>query len=162
MNILVISDTHSRNDEIIGYISKYEDPDMIFYLGDYVEDGEEISNMLNVETVIVRGNGDYFSPYEDDELIEINGINIFLTHGHIYSVDFNLDRLIYRAKELDADIALFGHTHIPINIKEDGIYIMNPGSPSFPRGGSFNKTFGKINIEDHINIEIINIEENQT
>ena len=33
--------------------------------------------------------------------------------------------------ELGVDMILFGHTHIPIDIEEDGIKIMNPGSPSF-------------------------------
>lgn len=158
MEIIVISDSHGRNKEVIDYLAKYEDPDMIFYLGDYIEDGEEIRNSLSIETIMVRGNGDFFSAYKDDELVEIEGINIFLTHGHIYNVNLGLDNLIYRAQELDADIALFGHTHIPINIRENGIYIMNPGSPSFPRGGAFEKTLGKINIGDHINMEIINIE----
>lgn len=159
MKIFVISDTHGRNEEIIEYLLKCEEADIIFHLGDYAEDGERIAEALGIETIIIRGNGDYFSQYEDDELIEVNGRKIFLTHGHNYNVDYSLDNIIYRAKELEADIALFGHTHIPINIKENGVHIMNPGSPTFPRGGSFDKTFGIINIEDTIDINIINIEE---
>lgn len=159
MKIFVISDTHGRNKEITEYLLKSEKPDLILHLGDYVEDGEKISELLGIETIMIRGNGDYFSQYEGDELIDINGIRIFLTHGHIYNVDYTLDNIIYKAKEVKADIVLFGHTHIPLNIKEDGVYIMNPGSPSFPRGGNFEKTFGVINIGDTMDIKIINIEE---
>src|SRR5699024_300913 len=159
MKIFVISDTHGSNKGIIDYISKLENPDIILYLGDYVEDGEKISEELGVETIIVRGNGDYFSKYKDDELIEVNQKKIFLTHGHQYKVKYNLDRIIYKGEEVGADIILFGHTHIPINTKENGIYIMNPGSPAFPRGRSFEKTFGIIHINNSISMEIINIED---
>ncbi|MBC8589795.1 YfcE family phosphodiesterase [Wansuia hejianensis] len=154
MNILVVSDTHGRNQEVIEHIAQREKVDLLFHLGDYVEDGEEISRTLEIPSVIVNGNGDFLSKYKDDELIEIMGKKIFLTHGHSYNVRFTIDNIYYKAAELGASVALFGHTHIPINIKEENIIIMNPGSPSFPRGSSWKKTYGIINIdEDSKNIE---------
>lgn len=157
MKIIVISDTHSRNKEILDYILNMETPDMIFHLGDYAEDGELLSQNLGVPSVIVRGNGDYQTKYLEDELVEVKGKKIFLTHGHNYNVRFTLDNLIYKGRELGADIVLFGHTHIPVNIQEDNVFIMNPGSPSFPRGVSGKKTFGLISISDTIKMEIIEI-----
>ena len=32
-----------------------------------------------------------------------------------------------------ADIVIFGHTHRPVARHEDGIYLFNPGSLSYPR-----------------------------
>lgn len=157
MKIIVISDTHSRNEEILGELLKIEKPDMIFHLGDYVEDGEKIVKELGVDSLIVKGNGDYYSQYNEDEIVGIKGKKIFLTHGHRYNVRYNIDNLIYKGQEVGADIVLYGHTHVPINIKENGMHIMNPGSASFPRGMSYEKTYGVINIGDAINIKIVKI-----
>ena len=40
-----------------------------------------------------------------------DGIKIFFTHGHKWGVKYSTDRLFYKAKEIGAQIALFGHTH---------------------------------------------------
>src|SRR5699024_4567612 len=130
MKIIVISDTHGKNKNILNHILGVEKPDILFHLGDYTEDGEIISNKLGVDSIIVKGNGEYGSNYKEDELIELKGKKIFLTHGHKYNVRFTLDNIIYKGKEMGADIVLYGHTHVPINIIEDGMHIMNPGSPS--------------------------------
>lgn len=155
MKIIVVSDTHGRINEFINKLNNMEKPDLIIHLGDYVEDGEEIQNIIKVKTVIVKGNGDYFNQnYKEDMLLEVEGKKIFLTHGHRYNVRNRIDNLLYKCEELKADIALFGHTHIPIILEESGIMIMNPGSASYPRGNSIDKTFGIIEIDGEINMTI--------
>ncbi len=57
----------------------------------------------------------------------------YMVHGHQYGVKMSLQSLYYRAKEKEADIVLFGHTHVPCCEQEDGIWLINPGSPSRPR-----------------------------
>lgn len=157
MKIAVMSDTHGHNKNIIEAILAMDKPDLLIHLGDYTKDGENISKILGIPVAIVKGNGDYDSPYKEDEVIEVKGKKIFLTHGHRHGVVRNLDNLYYRALELEVDLALFGHTHIPVNLKYDNIIIMNPGSPSLPRGGSNIKTFGLIEIDENINTKILNI-----
>lgn len=157
MKIIVVSDTHGDNKDVIEKIMELGKPDVLIHLGDYVEDGIKISKAFGVETIIVRGNGDYGSAYKDDELIELEGKKLFITHGHKYNVRNTIANLYYRGLELGADIILFGHTHVPVNVKEDGIIILNPGSPSLPRGINRKKTFGLIEIEDTINTKIIEI-----
>lgn len=158
MKIIVISDTHGNNKDIFKKISEIEKPDFIFHLGDYVEDGIKISKAFGIETIIVRGNGDMgLTKYNEDELIEIKGKKIFLTHGHKYNVSNSLTNLYYKALELGADLVLFGHTHIPINIKENNIIVMNPGSPTLPRGNNRTKTFGVVEIKNEIETKIIEI-----
>jgi putative phosphoesterase len=34
------------------------------------------------------------------------------------------------------DILLYGHTHVFMLKKEDGVIYVNPGSPSFPKNGN--------------------------
>ncbi len=157
MRIVVISDTHGKYKDITNAILSMEKPDMLIHLGDYTDDGEEISKILGIPIVIVKGNCDLDSEYKNSELIELKGKKLFLTHGHNYDVKFTLDRLFYKALEMDADIVLFGHTHKPMNNVYDNVLILNPGSPSMPRGGSKTKTFGLIEIGKDIHGEILTI-----
>ena len=158
MRIFVISDTHGSTREIINKMQTMEKPDLIIHLGDYVEDGIKIQKELGIETIIVKGNGDYFYPeFEEDEIITIEGRRIFLTHGHKYNVNYGEDNLLYTGQELNEDIILFGHTHIPIFFQESNIMVMNPGSPSMPRGYNKKKSFGILEIGSEIVGEIVEI-----
>ncbi len=158
MRIAVVSDTHGNNKEIIEKLSEMEKPDILFHLGDYVMDGVKISKTFGLESVIVKGNGDYFNTeYKEDEFIEIAGKKIFLTHGHKYGVNSGMQKLYYKGLELGADIVLFGHIHIPVIEKIEDMIIMNPGSPSLPRSVEKIKTFGIIEIEEKIKTKIIKI-----
>lgn len=158
MRIAVVSDTHGNNKEIIEKLSEMEKPDILFHLGDYVTDGVKISKTFGLESVIVKGNGDYFNmEYKEDEFIEIAGKKIFLTHGHKYGVNNGIQNLYYKGLELGADIVLFGHIHIPVIEKIEDMVIMNPGSPSLPRSAEKIKTFGIIEIEEKIKAKIIKI-----
>ena len=51
---------------------------------------------------------------------------IFLSHGHLYNPE-NLPDLC------EGDVFAFGHIHIPVAEKRDGIFIINPGSLSLPK-----------------------------
>ena len=57
---------------------------------------------------------------------------------------YGLDKLIAAAKNIDADIALYGHSHQGYTGYEDGLYIMNPGSPVRPRNSG--ASYGVIDI----------------
>lgn len=158
MNIVVVSDTHGSTDNIIRNIKSMENIDMIFHLGDYVEDGTKIGAALDIPITIVRGNGDYGKyGYEDEQIVEIMGKRILLTHGHKYNVRFGVQNLFYRALEVEADMVLYGHTHIAKILKKEGITIMNPGSPDYPRGIIRKGTFGLITIGDKVEPKILEI-----
>lgn len=154
-----MSDTHGKNKALIEKVKLMKKPDIMFHLGDYIGDGLTISKALEISSIMVLGNGDHpSSGFKEEEIIEIKGKRILLTHGHKLGVSFNLNRIFYRAKELKADIALFGHTHIPIIEKKEECIIMNPGSPAFPRGSSHKKTFAIIEIDKEIKIKHIEID----
>ena len=59
-------------------------------------------------------------------MLEIQNKKILLTHGHRYRVKYGYDRLLSRAKEISADIVVFGHTHVPENTYIDNILLFNP------------------------------------
>lgn len=135
MRIGVISDTHRSSYAIYEIVKVVSNMDLLIHLGDNVRDVLELKKHVSCPIIKVRGNCDY----ERDtpkELIEIvGGKKIFITHGHDYKVKFNTLRLKYRALEVEADIALYGHTHIADISFEEGIWIINPGSPTLPRDG---------------------------
>lgn len=157
MRIAVISDTHGEIDLVVRKLISIKDVDLILHLGDYSKDAEKISKKLSVKSVIVKGNGDFGTLYNEDELVEMYGKKIFLTHGHRYGVHRNLNNLYYRGLELEADIILYGHTHVPLVLEENGITIMNPGSPTNPRSLDGKLTFGIIDIGDITEFNIVEI-----
>ena len=145
MKVMCISDIHGNVECLNKAIERYreENAEKLIILGDFsgyyfsssnFEVAEILNNMAG-SIVAVKGNCD---SSQADELfnfglgylrtIEINGIKITLTHGHIY----NRNSL----PENCGEIFLSGHTHIGNIEKINDKIIANPGSISKPRGGT--------------------------
>lgn len=146
MTIGIISDTHRYLWVIENAINKLENPDILIHLGDNVQDINEISKYYKGQIINVKGNCDFAVDTPSERVEIISGKKIFMTHGHRYDVKYDLSRLKYRALEVGADIALFGHTHVSKIVYENGIWFVNPGSPAISRDG-FN-SIATIKIED--------------
>ena len=84
----------------------------------------------------MRGNTDFGTSQVTERIVELGGKRLFLCHGHTYGVEAGLTRLYLRAKELGCHAALFGHTHVAFLDEGGEVTLLNPGSPSRPRGGS--------------------------
>ncbi|MCR6514871.1 MAG: metallophosphoesterase [Clostridium sp.] len=134
MLVAVVSDTHRVDSYINLALQKIKDADILIHLGDNVEDVRRFEEGFKGEVFAVSGNCDYSDLYPEERIVKIGDKRLFLTHGHRYGVKSGLNSLFYKAKELEVDAALYGHTHQEIILKEDGILIMNPGSVSLPRG----------------------------
>lgn len=149
--IAIVSDTHCKG--VISLANKLSnmDLDLLIFLGDMFEDGEILENKTGLKTINILGNNDYSleNTISSEQILEINGQNIFACHGHRYKVKSSFTQLSYRAEELKADICLFGHSHIYTNEKINGIYYFNPGSPSYPRSFDRIKSFGLMLIDDN-------------
>ena len=63
-----------------------------------------------------------------DGLAAFDGVLIFYTHGHMYGVKYDLDTLADAASARGAEVALFGHTHIPHAETRSKVFLFNPGS----------------------------------
>lgn len=151
MRILVISDTHRNLRNVYKTINSIENMiDAVIHCGDVTEDAETIRRRYpKLKVFNVRGNCDYDSSVPDEDIFILSGKRIFVTHGHMYGVNWNTDRLCFRAAEAEADVCLYGHTHIPDIENYGTVTIMNPGSISSPRGGS-KCSYGIIKIEDGV------------
>ncbi|MCR5627726.1 MAG: metallophosphoesterase [Lachnospiraceae bacterium] len=133
MRILMVSDTHGKLDNFMKAVDKTAPVDMIIHCGDVEGDEERIRAYVDCPVVMVRGNNDFFSDLPWEETVEAAGLKIFVTHGPHYNVSMGPERLIDEAKDRKVDIALFGHTHKPAVHYDDGLYLVNPGSLSYPR-----------------------------
>ena len=149
MKILVVSDSHGNKTSLDRVILK-EKPDAIIHLGDGCRD---FPQEFNIPLYRVRGNCDMFS--EDIPVIDsvdIGGIKILFTHGHKHNVKFNTTSIYFYALEENAQLALFGHTHMPfISSSDNGPTLFNPGSllhPPYSYGIFFVKD-GKLICQHH-------------
>lgn len=129
MKILIITDSHGNTNKIYDIISQ-ESPNIIMCTGDHSWDGEECSFAFpDIKFYIVRGNCDIFDrKFNDNEIFDIDGIKIFITHGHLYNVKKEMYTLEAIAEKYDVDAVCFGHTHIPYYEEKNGIKYFNPGA----------------------------------
>ena len=151
MKVFIASDIHGRIlrlREMLHAIDLFE-PDKIVLLGDFLYNGPrngvpddydpmECSQLLNryaKKIIGIRGNCDsrvdemlLRFPLEDSRQLYLCGYRCDMIHGDLLTGDLlNVSR---------GDILMFGHTHVPMLKKEDGVIYLNPGSISFPKNGS--------------------------
>lgn len=135
MKILVVSDTHRKDDNLKLVLSEECPLDMLIHLGDAEGSEHFIPDWVNPECrmEMVLGNNDFFSRLDRDREIDIAGHKAFITHGHYYGVSMGPEGLVDEAKSRGCDIAMYGHTHRPFLDVIDGVTVLNPGSLSYPR-----------------------------
>lgn len=133
MKILIVSDTHGREQHLLETIQRVSPIDMLIHLGDFEGGEESIRAMADCPVEFVSGNNDFFTSIPKEKIIKVGDYSIMLTHGHRYSVAYSLNLLWEEAKRNYADVVMYGHTHIPYIEKHKGIWFVNPGSISLPR-----------------------------
>lgn len=136
MKIFVLSDTHGRIEKALTVWQKLHSVDLIIHLGDLVNDAKKIADITNIPMVSVRGNNDFSYSAEDFRILETEYGNLFLTHGHLQSVKYSLQKLLYKTLEMNCKAALFGHTHESVVTESNGVYLINPGSLTYPYDGT--------------------------
>ena len=176
MKIGVVSDTHGDLKGWRAAQGVFKGADYIVHAGDILYHGPfnpilttynplKLAKDLNrspIPIIFAKGNCDsdvdtlaleypIENPYA---FIFVEGLRIMVNHG---------DRLESKsladlAKKYLIDILIIGHTHIYQVERSDDIIILNPGSPSIPKGAGI-PTVAVIKIEESKrNIEIVNIE----
>ncbi len=135
MKILIVSDTHRKDDNLKRVIEEQMPLDMLIHLGDSEGSETLIGEWVNegCQLEMVMGNNDFFSSLEREIELELRGHKILLTHGHYYNVSLGVEGLYHEALDRECDIAMYGHTHRPFLEERGGVTILNPGSLSYPR-----------------------------
>lgn len=151
MKLMFISDIHGSSNwlELAMEKVREERAEQIVALGDFLYHGprnplpdgydpQRVAHILNQHKhhiIAVRGNCDAevdqmlleFPMMADYTMLFHEGRRIYATHGH----GFNTEQLPLIAEN---DVFIQGHTHIPVADRKAGIYVLNPGSISLPKG----------------------------
>ena len=152
MKLMIASDLHGSAYYVEKLIARFheEQPERLLLLGDLLYHGPRndlprdydtkktaaLLNALSPAPLCIRGNCDgevdqmmlNFPILADFAACFADGRTLYLTHGH--------HREEAAACVKSGDIVLYGHTHIPAAEKENGVWFVNPGSVSIPKGGS--------------------------
>ena len=136
--ILITSDTHRRDGNLLEVIQNEAPFDMFIHLGDAEGSEDMITSWCkeqnpDCEVYMVLGNNDFFSMLDKEKEIRIGKYKVLLTHGHYYYVSAGLDTLRKEAYSRGMDIVMFGHTHRPLIEYDKELIVINPGSLSYPR-----------------------------
>ncbi|WP_043934203.1 metallophosphoesterase [Bacillus sp. EB01] len=156
--VLVLSDSHGSAAPMRTLKDRHPDVDVFIHCGDseLPKDDEALKGF-----VAVGGNCDFHPGYPDEEIVEVAGRKILVTHGHLYSVKSTLMSLLYKAREAGADIVCFGHSHLLGAEMSGGILFVNPGSIRLPRGLK-EKTYLILGIhEDHVVVNVFDLEKGE-
>jgi uncharacterized protein len=132
MKIGIISDTHGDRPKMKRVLVRLKDTDCLLHAGDLYRDVLWMQGLYHGSVTGVTGNSDPADSGPSLQLIEADNLKIMLCHGHIYHVQRSLTHLYYRGLEKQANVVVFGHTHIPLILNE-GLLMINPGSLGRPR-----------------------------
>lgn len=149
--IAVVSDTHAPRfwkrlppavaEQLVGV-------DAILHAGDVCVPSvlDELAAFAPVHVVLGNNDGSDVAAWGAPETLELDlaGVRIAMIHDS-GSKQGRARRM--RQRFPDADLVVFGHSHIPWDTEEDGQRLFNPGSPTDkrrqPRG-----TMGQLVIDD--------------
>ena len=173
MKIGVISDTHGCS-EIWKQINEtyFKDVDYIIHAGDILYHGprnpivsgynpSELAKLINESSkpiFFAKGNCDA----EVDQLvlnypiqtpylfIREKKLNIVANHGD----KLTFEEMIQHSKRYGINLFISGHTHVPVLQKMQGVTILNPGSPSLPKG----EGIPTVALIENNHVQLINIE----
>lgn len=143
----IISDTHRYlSDELLAAL---DGCDMIVHAGDICSTRDYFRLQEIAPLMMCLGNNDYASDYGK----EVTRVKSFEREGISWQICHYRERI----NLMLCDIAVFGHTHRPVLERMGGKILMNPGSPSLPRGCK--PSMGRIIVEDKkvVSAEIIEL-----
>jgi uncharacterized protein len=122
--------------------------DLILHAGDVctVDVLEELNRYAPVQAVLGNNDLPEISQWGVPETLEIvlDGFRIGMIHDSGQAAG-RLGRM--RRRFPNADLVIFGHSHIPMDAAENGLRIFNPGSPTDKRRQPFG-TLGVVEISD--------------
>lgn len=133
MRVLIVSDSHRHNQNLLTVLEKTGPYDMLIHCGDVEGSEYIISKAAGCPAVMVQGNNDFFSSLPREQEFMIGQYKVWLTHGHHYYIAMNTETIKQEARAREVDIVMCGHSHRPMIDIENDITLINPGSISYPR-----------------------------
>lgn len=156
MKLGIVSDIHCQEAALSRAIAALGPVDMLICAGDAIDQArfcnDTVKLLRDFRFETIRGNHEkhFFAgparhaPHVDPELaewlasrpyerhLELAGRRLHLVHATTWSADFPYvppgHREFPRFAESNADIVIYGHTHVPVVRRMGGTLIVNPGS----------------------------------
>jgi uncharacterized protein len=151
VRVVVLSDTHSPRrwkrcpPDVAEHLTG---ADLILHAGDIctVDVLEELNRYAPVQAVLGNNDLPEVAEWGAPEALEmtLDGVTIGMIHDSGQAAG-RLARM--RRRFANADLVIFGHSHIPMDAAENGLRIFNPGSPTDRRRQPFG-TLGVVEISD--------------
>lgn len=132
MKVLIVSDTHKRNENYFRVVEKQK-PDMVIHCGDAEGSEYALTAAAECPVHIVLGNNDFFSELPRELTLDIGPYKVWVVHGHNYYVSMGNENIKREAIARGMDIVMYGHTHRPVLDTDGDVIAVNPGSLSYPR-----------------------------
>jgi putative phosphoesterase len=159
MRIGVLSDTHIPTGTLSLPAQVFElfaGVDLILHAGDIVQLAvlEELRAIAPVEAV--SGNMDdaeVQARLPHKKILTLGRFRAGLIHGK-YKID--VQRQMIRQEFEEVDLIVYGHSHTPFWGREQGVWFLNPGSPTDTRHAPFNSV-AILEVGDELRAEIIRI-----
>ena len=131
--ILIVSDTHRKNENYLEIIKKCGPIDKVIHCGDVEGSEFTICEAAGCPVEMVMGNNDFFSNLPREKEFLLGKYKVWLTHGHNYYVSMDNQTIKKEARARGMDIVMYGHSHRPIVDYDNEIIAINPGSLTYPR-----------------------------
>ena len=156
MKILILSDSHGHHELVRAAIGREAPIDLLIHAGDVEGDLERILGPAREYGIrAVAGNMDWSDSLESELCFPLGDHhNVYLTHGHRLGVHGSRKKLREKAQKCGADIAIFGHIHMPVYEEEDGITVINPGSIAKSRQEGWKKSYAVMTLDDDGNMKV--------
>nr|WP_249316901.1 metallophosphoesterase [Bacillus sp. FJAT-50079] len=145
--MLIVSDNHGDRTVLKKLHDKYiNEVDAMIHCGDSELPADDPAL---AQFSVVGGNCDLDARFSDELSLDVKGTTVYVAHGHLLQIKSTLLNIAYRAKEVGASIACFGHSHLLGVELLDDILFLNPGSISLPRGGN-DKTYALVELNNDV------------
>lgn len=158
MRVVVVSDTHAPRFWKAcppGLIPHLRRAQLILHAGDVCVPSvlDELAAYAPVRVVLGNNDGADVAAWgpagfraTGTASFEIEGVRVAMVHDSGQR-DGRLARL--RRRFPAAELVVFGHSHIPMDVRGDGLRILNPGSPTDKRRQP-NGTFAALTVGDGV------------
>lgn len=107
-----------------------KESDLVLFAGDGIKDFDLLPEEILKKVKAVKGNCD-FGAGKKELVLNVEESKILLCHGDLYDVKSTRLPLLMKAKELECNVVVYGHTHERHIEVVDGITFINPGELIF-------------------------------
>ena len=106
MKILVVSDTHGHDENLMRVLQREWPIDALIHCGDLEGSEDYIPEAVECPCFFVRGNNDFFSDLPKEEVFSLENYRIMVTHGHMYGVSLSTCQLEEEARSRQVQLSL--------------------------------------------------------